>query len=183
MAKKKTENIKAAPVLRAQGDESTPETPVITKSYSIRDDWKDKGVVNTVAFKSVDGEVQDLTVNGEPAGGGGGGDFSTAEVIINMSTASGGWTSWNLSSPLPILTARNEIKESVTTFPTGTYTFNRNVIFYQNTPYEREIYSGEEYPLTATVTGNISIIESEPDRVSVSIAGAGTISVVINDLT
>ena len=83
MAKKKTENIKAAPVLRAQGDESTPETPVITKSYSIRDDWKDKGVVNTVAFKSVDGEVQDLTVNGEPAGGGGG---TTAEVTFVNNT-------------------------------------------------------------------------------------------------
>lgn len=75
MAKKKTAetaNIKAAPVLRAQGGEQpTPETPVITKSYSVRDDWKDKDIVNYVAFKSVDGEVQDLTVNGQPAGGGG----------------------------------------------------------------------------------------------------------------
>lgn len=76
MAKKKmaeTANIKAAPVLRAQGggDDPTPETPTVTKSYSVRDDWKDKGIVNYVAFKSVDGEVQDLTVNGEPAGGSG----------------------------------------------------------------------------------------------------------------
>lgn len=68
MSKKKT-----APILRAQseGEQPTPETPIITKSYSVRDDWKDKGIVNYVAFKSVDGEVQDLTVNGEPAGGGG----------------------------------------------------------------------------------------------------------------
>lgn len=78
MAKKKTENIKAAPVLRAQsegngsGDNGGEQpTPVITKSYCVRDDWKDKDKVNYVAFKSVDGEVQDLTVNGEPAGGGG----------------------------------------------------------------------------------------------------------------
>ena len=183
MAKKKTAetaNIKAAPVLRA--DDGGGQDPSKTKSYCIRDDWKDINKVNYVAFKSVDGDVQDLLVNGEPAGGGGGGDFSTAEVIINMSTASGNWTSWNLSSPLPILTAQNEIKESVTTFPQPTHTFNSNVIFYQNTPYERDIYSGNEYPLTATVTGNISIIGSEPDAVSVSIAGAGTISVVINDL-
>lgn len=75
MAKKKTAEkvkIEATPVLRAQSDDPTPETPVITKSYIMRDDWIDKGVVNTVAFKSVDGEVQDLLVNGEPAGGGGG---------------------------------------------------------------------------------------------------------------
>lgn len=127
-------------------------------------------------FYTADGTKTEGTASG------GGGDFSTAEVIINMSTASGGWTPWDLSSPLPILTARNEIKESVTEFPNGTYTFNGNVIFYQNTPYEIDIYSGDEYPLTATVTGNISIIGSESDAVSVSIAGAGTISVVIDDL-
>lgn len=77
MAKKKTAEtakIEATPVLRALGGEDpTPETPVVTKSYSVRDDWKDRNKVNYVAFKSVDGEVQDLTVNGEPAGGGGGG--------------------------------------------------------------------------------------------------------------
>ena len=85
MAKKKT-----APVLRSQGEQPTPETPIITKSYSVRDDWKDKNIVNYVAFKSVDGEVQDLTVNGEPAGGGGGGDFSTANVqIINNNSELG----------------------------------------------------------------------------------------------
>ena len=80
MAKKKMAEkakIEAAPVLRSGGDDPTPETPVITKSYIMRDDWIDKGVVNTVAFKSVDGEVQDLIVNGEPAGGGG-----TATVSI-----------------------------------------------------------------------------------------------------
>jgi len=71
MAKKKTAetaNIKAAPVLR----DGNSNDPVVTKSYSVRDDWKDKDIVNYVAFKSVDGEVQDLTVNGQPAGGGGG---------------------------------------------------------------------------------------------------------------
>ena len=78
MAKKKTENIKAAPVLR----DGNSNDPVVTKSYSIRDDWKDKDIVNYVAFKSVNGEVQDLTVNGEPAGGGGGGNFTSANASI-----------------------------------------------------------------------------------------------------
>jgi len=93
MAKKKTAetaNIKAAPILRAESEDptpETPETPVITKSYSVRDDWKDKGVVNYVAFKSVDGEVQDLTVNGEPAGGGGSG--KEIKVTVAGNDASG----------------------------------------------------------------------------------------------
>lgn len=88
MAKKKTAetaNIKAAPVLRGGGADPTPETPVITKSYCVRDDWKDKNKVNFVAFKSVDGEVQDLTVNGEPAGGGGGGGTATVSITNNTS--------------------------------------------------------------------------------------------------
>lgn len=86
MAKKKTtENIKAAPVLRSNSGGEQPSTPTITKSYGIRDDWKDKSISNYVAFKSVDGEIQDLTVNGEPAGGGGGG---TATIIITNSSNS-----------------------------------------------------------------------------------------------
>ena len=75
MAKKKmaeTANIMAAPMLRA--DDGGGQDPSKTKSYCIRDDWKDINKVNYVAFKSVDGEVQDLTVNGEPAGGGGSSD-------------------------------------------------------------------------------------------------------------
>jgi hypothetical protein len=85
MAKKKTAetaNIKAGPVLRA-GD-GGGQDPSKTKSYCIRDDWKDINKVNYVAFKSVDGEVQDLTVNGEPAGGGGGGT-ATVQIINNSS--------------------------------------------------------------------------------------------------
>lgn len=86
MAKKKTAetaNIKAAPVLRSGGDDPTPETPVITKSYSVRDDWKDINKVNYVAFKSVDGEITEVKVNGEPAGGGG--NTATVQIINNTS--------------------------------------------------------------------------------------------------
>ncbi len=80
MAKKKTtENTKAAPVLRAGGQD-----PTKTKSYCVRDDWKDINKVNYVAFKSVNGEVQDLTVNGEPAGGGG----RFAPVNVNVANNS-----------------------------------------------------------------------------------------------
>lgn len=88
MAKKKTENIKAAPVLRAPsgGDEPTP-TPeqTGTRTYQIMDPWKDRDVVNLVDVKSVDGEITDVKINGEPAGGGGGGDLGTAEVTFDVS--------------------------------------------------------------------------------------------------
>jgi len=79
MAKKKN-----APVLRAQGGGGQPETKTITKSYAVRDKWLDKGKDNLVEFKSVDGEISDLMVNGEPAGGGG--MFSTATL-----TSTGSW--------------------------------------------------------------------------------------------
>lgn len=81
MAKKKTENIKAAPVLRAGGESKT-------KTYQIMDPWKDMDKVNLVDVKSVDGEITDVKINGEPAGGGGG-DFSTAEVTIDNSNNQG----------------------------------------------------------------------------------------------
>lgn len=76
MAKKKN-----TPVLRAGGG---GQDPAKTKSYCIRDDWKDSNKVNYVAFKSVGGDVQDLTVNGEPAGGGG----RFAPVTVNVSNSS-----------------------------------------------------------------------------------------------
>ena len=94
MAKKKTENIKAAPVLRAnsESDQPTP-TPeqTETRTYQIMDPWKDRDVVNLVDVKAVDGEITEVKVNGVPAGGGGGGDFSTAEVTIDNSNNSKGY--------------------------------------------------------------------------------------------
>lgn len=75
MAKKKTENIKAAPVLRSGGGGGEQPTPTPeqtgTRTYQIMDPWKDRGKVNLVDVKSVDGEITDVKVNGEPAGGGG----------------------------------------------------------------------------------------------------------------
>lgn len=87
MAKKKTENIKAAPVLRASkpgGDEPTP-TPeqTGTRTYQIIDPWKDRDVVNLVDVKAVDGEITDVKVNGEPAGGGGGEVPTVTFKVIN----------------------------------------------------------------------------------------------------
>ena len=87
MAKKKIENIKAAPVLRAQGGEQPTPTPeqTGTRTYQIIDPWKDRDVVNLVDVKAVDGEITEVKVNGEPAGGGGG-SVTTAEVTFINNT-------------------------------------------------------------------------------------------------
>ena len=85
MAKKKN-----APILRGQsegGDQ--PITRTGTKSYAVRDKWLDIAKDNLVEFKSVNGEISDLKVNGEPAGGGG---INTAIVSVTN----------NLSEPLDI---------------------------------------------------------------------------------
>jgi len=80
MAKKKTENIKAAPVLRAQGGEQPTPTPeqTGTRTYQIMDPWKDRDVINLVDVKAVNGEITEVKVNGEPAGGGGGGQANVS---------------------------------------------------------------------------------------------------------
>lgn len=86
MAKKKTENIKAAPVLRASsgGEQPTPAPEQTgTRTYQIMDPWKDRDVVNLVDVKSVDAEITEVKVNGEPAGGGGGSSLVSVEIINN----------------------------------------------------------------------------------------------------
>ena len=97
MAKKKTENIKAAPVLRAQGNEQPTPTPeqTGTRTYQIMDPWKDRGAVNLVDVKAVDGEITEVKVNGVPAGGGGGG--GTATVSITNASSN---TPFELSLPI-----------------------------------------------------------------------------------
>ena len=85
MAKKKTENIKAAPVrANVGGDQPTP-TPeqTGTRTYQIMDPWKDRDVVNLVDVKAVDGEITEVKINGEPAGGGGEFPTVTFKVINN----------------------------------------------------------------------------------------------------
>lgn len=88
MAKKKTENIKAAPVLRPQGSDQPTPTPTEqtgTRTYQIMDPWKDRDVVNLVDVRSVDGEITDVKVNGQAAGGGGV-NYSMVNCINNSQT-------------------------------------------------------------------------------------------------
>ena len=60
-----------------------------TKYYGIRDNWTDDDVANVIEVASEDGSVSSVKVNGVEYGGGGG-DFSTAEVTFNMTSDSRG---------------------------------------------------------------------------------------------
>lgn len=89
MAKKKN-----APILRGQSEGGDkPITTTVTKSYAVRDEWLNIAKDNLVEFKSVNGEISDLKVNGEPASGGGLKTFTVniindgqAEVTIYLPT-------------------------------------------------------------------------------------------------
>ena len=166
MAKKKTENIKAAPVLRAQsgGEQPTPAPEQTgTRIYQIMDPWKDRDVVNLVDVKSVDGEITEVKVNGEPAGGGGGGDLRTAQVtLINTGTRP-------YSLHLPTI---NE--GCAKAFPVD--------FMAQDDPHIRPVtviigsdgcYSMfDEFPTTATATGGVRYDEGD-----VYITGDGTLTI------
>lgn len=52
-----------------------------TKYYGIKDNWTDDDVANVIEVASEDGSVSSVKVNGVEYGGGGG-DFSTAEVTF-----------------------------------------------------------------------------------------------------
>lgn len=151
MAKKKTENIKAAPVLRAQSDEQPTPTPeqTGTRTYQIMDPWKDRDMVNLVDVKAVDGEITEVKVNGVPAGGGGGGDFSTAEVTIINNTG-GPINVWMPTVDTNYSYGQTSDSSNV---EAGTHIFN--VIVYKNgaklVPYGKG--------LTITITGSITFAE------------------------
>ncbi len=164
MAKKKTENIKAAPVLRAQsgGEQPTP-TPeqTGTRTYQIMDPWKDRGVVNLVDVKAVDGEITEVKGNGEPAGGGGGSDFSIAKVVItNNSTdeiqidlaeiIEGGFIGTRITGPIIVGASESG---------------NHKIPLYKGG--NRALFMG-----TAAVTGSISFAEG-----AITVSGNGTITI------
>lgn len=65
----------------------------MVKNYGIHDEWKDLNKVNDIDIKSVDGVIDSIKVNGEEAGGGGGGDLSIATVSFIYNT-----TASNISS-------------------------------------------------------------------------------------
>lgn len=165
MAKKKTAEkakIEAAPVLRAGGGGG--DDPVITKSYSMRDDWIDKGVVNTVAFKSVDGEVDTVLVNGEPAGGGGG-DFSIAQVSSSNNTGS----DIELTAGVPII----EDEEFYTRDYLVAGDETLSIVLYKGGP---SVFTFETVA-TVTVTGSIDLITFGQTQKEIHVTGNGTITI------
>lgn len=163
MAKKKTENIKAAPVLKAgSGGEQPTPTPeqTGTRTYQIMDPWKDRDKVNLVDVKAVDGEITEVKVNGVPAGGGGG-DLSIARVTITNNSADeieiglaeiveGGFIGTHINGPILVSASESG---------------NHKIPLYQGS--NRTLFMG-----TAAVTGSISFAEGV-----ITVSGDGTITI------
>jgi len=71
----------------------------MVKNYGIHDEWKDLDKVNDIDIKSVDGIIDSIKVNGEEAGGGGG-DFTTANLkIVSANQGKVGVMLYGLMSP------------------------------------------------------------------------------------
>lgn len=56
------------------------------KNYKIKDNWLDIDKYNVVDVQSVDGVIQGVKVNGEDAGGGGGGDLLAVGIYNTYNT-------------------------------------------------------------------------------------------------
>ena len=128
------------------------------KTYIINDKWTDLNAENNVAVMSVDGEIDKVYVNGEEAGGGGG-DFSTAEVTIVGSST--GTVEYEYSipvveaeSPIYLMTPIASDDDQKITVPLhkGMLAFNapEGVIVSGSATYDSETY-------TVLVTGTCSI--------------------------
>ena len=78
------------------------------KTYIINDKWTDLDAENNVAVMSVDGEIDKVYVNGTEAGGGGG-DFSTAEVTIHFTFSETSDDMTNVNAFVPVCLTDAEI--------------------------------------------------------------------------
>ncbi len=54
------------------------------KTYGVHDQWPDLSKINNVEINSTDGIIDSIKINDEEQGGGGSGDFSTANVTIKI---------------------------------------------------------------------------------------------------
>lgn len=62
------------------------------KNYKIKDNWLDIDKYNVVDVQSIDGVIQGVKVNGEDAGGGGGGYDTAVAVYANTQVANAEYT-------------------------------------------------------------------------------------------
>lgn len=156
MAKKKN-----APVLRGGGG-GGGDQPTITKSYAVRDKWLDKAKDNLVEFKSVDGEISDLKVNGQPAGGGGSMKTYTVNFINN--------TQSTIYVHLPALDDSNPTDGIYCVLELAPNdNFNRPVVANQEGSINGDFYS-EGQP-TATGSGDVEVLDT-----TIFVYGDGSLS-------
>lgn len=168
MAKKKTENIKAAPVLRSGGGEQPAPTPeqTGTRTYQIMDPWKDRDVVNLVDVKAVDGEITEVKVNGEPAGGGGGGTTITTPNITISDPSEEGismiglWLTPDGGSYIGSLATDDQNANNfkpVLLNGKGIYYYNSNTLPSSHNQYVEFIKAGEHRKYYMIISGQATI--------------------------
>ena len=128
------------------------------KTYVVNDEWKDINKANKISAYVEDGEVQGVFLNGEELGGGGGGDFSIAEVTITNATLS------DVDCGIPYINQDYDDSEALRSIPADDERICA-IILYKGTAY---IYIDSE---DIEVTGGVSIDDG------IIVTGDGTITI------
>ena len=141
-----------------------------TKYYGIKDNWTDDDVANVIEVASEDGSVSSVKVNGVEYGGGGGGDFSTAQVTVinNLSSDQGYVTT---ETPYVHEEDGDEWLEGVISVNDGE-TKEAKIVVYKGVAYADFAHKPLPAAMTITATGNISV-----DDGLCTITGDGTITI------
>ena len=149
-----------------------------TKYYGIKDNWTDDDLANVIEVASEDGSVSSVKVNGVEYGGGGGGDFSTAEVTIVDSNSEG----YPISAPFVL--EGSEYIESGGILPEGATPANSIYPYYMSDsftdPVKVALYKGSTYisidGQAASVSGNATILDP-PGNAVIQVTGDCTITI------
>ncbi len=138
-----------------------------TKYYGINDKWTDDDIENVIEVTSEDGSVDSVKVNGVEYGGGGGGDFSTAEVTFSNSTED----NISVGGGAPVIDTVNEEMYILGLIDIGTTTLP--VVLYKGGP----TYLSFATSATVTVTGSLHLASIGLMQKEITITGPGTITI------
>ena len=138
-----------------------------TKYYGIKDNWTDDDVANVIEVASEDGSVSSVKVNGVEYGGGGGGDFSTAEVTVSTTNA-------DISKYiLPNINPYDDIMEISIEPDSEPYTWY--AVLYKGAS---ELHFDTAIPKTSiTITGDANLPEFGTNTYVIEITGDCTITI------
>ena len=123
------------------------------KNYGIHDKWTNINKVNNVEIQSVDGVIENIKVNGEPAGGGDG--FTKANVTVIGKAYTSFWGGEESTSGKPI----------------------NGLLEYNNHIYSQIYMTDEKIGDTTFHTWILETTDEKPAFMFVELAGENPISV------